>query len=155
MWPTCDQPWSHGWMEGAGGHSTPRLRPHRNVETSLNHTESCWWFEVGPIDGTMGEALFFFCVLQKTLFPTFGEKNHMDFLLCFQWSMNDSKVWSKTYEKTALMYWYPRRLFPAVYRICHLLPWRERPPTKSVSPLKPNNDDFQGTCFSPCFFFHP
>ena len=58
-------------------------------------------------------------------------------------------------KKTALMIWgNPRRLFPAVYGICHLLPWRKRPHLPKVfNPVEAELMDFQGTCFSPWFFF--
>ena len=74
------------------------------------------------------EALFFFCVLQKTLFSHFwGDKSYgFSSLLpvIHEWF---HRFEGKTYEKTSLDVWgNPRRLFPAVYRICHLLPWRER-----------------------------
>ena len=159
MWPTCDQPWSHGWMEGAGGHSKPRLRPHRNVETSLNHTESCWWFEVGPkgfpIDGTMREKRYFFFVsFKKLFFPLLGRQIIWIFFFASSGSMNNSKVWRKHVKKQ------PWCMGKSQARLSGRLPnlppsslAQEAFPTKSVSPLKPNNDDFQGTCFSPWFCF--
>ena len=58
-------------------------------------------------------------------------------------------------KKTALMIWgNPRRLFLAVYGICHLLPWRKRPHLPKVfNPVEAELMDFQGTCFSPWFLF--
>lgn len=164
MWPTCDQPWSHGWMEGAGGHSTPWLRPHRNVETSLNHTESCWWFEVGPkgFEKSMGrweKRCFFFCVLQKSSFsPLLGEKNHMDFLLCFQWSMNNSKVWRQNIWKKQ-PWWFgeiPGASFrPFTESATFFLGARGPIFQKCLTPLKPNWWIFKGHVFHHGSFFHP